>query len=426
MKIALIEAFTPERRDRLFYPLGLAYLGGYLKNAHPEVDVRICQSIEEVMDFGPDIAGISSASPYIITASSMARRMKRELAVPVILGGAHISTLPESLPESVDAGVIGEGELTFLELIEHYMEKGWKSEELFQIPGLALHAQGRVRLSPARPPLTDLDSIPFPMREWAGLSPSLQWMFSSRGCPYKCSFCSSSALWKGYRAHSPVYVASELSYLVRRFDMNLCIFMDDLFAVDLKRILKLKELIREKVDHPLQFSATIRAELASPEMCRALKEMGTSYVHLGLETGSDRILKSMKCTASTVETNRKALQVCCQEGLNPVGSFIIGAPDEGEEELEETYRFIRDNLRTGMMKSFSFSPLVPFPGTEVWRYAVARGLLDPSALNWVALDIDIRSFTMSDYVLLTDRMGREKFLDYFKKLKALYDEYCPA
>ncbi|MGV8123704.1 MAG: B12-binding domain-containing radical SAM protein [Candidatus Xenobiia bacterium LiM19] len=424
MKVALLEASTLDKERHIFYPLGLAYLAGYLKKALPDVEVYISSDFDEFMERGADLAGISATSPAYQVAAQLAQRIKREHNIPVILGGAHISTFPESLDPSFDAAVIGEGEETFSEVVRYFInhKKSAGVKDMMDISGLAVHLDGRVGRTPSRPPISDLDSLPFPMRIWRGIQPHLQWLFSSRGCPGKCAFCASPRLWKGYRAHSPAHVLAELRELISRFGLSFFIFMDDLFAVDRKRVEAMKTLFSRELAQKLSLTVTLRAELATESMTSLLREMGAGFVHLGLESGSERVLNYLKGTASHVKTNEKALEICSSSGLHAVGSFIIGAPDETEEELDETYRFIKKSMDRGIMKSFSFSPLVTFPGTAVWDYAIAKGLISPQKMNWRALDIDLRHFDGRGYVLLTDRMSRERFMYHFRRFKALYDE----
>jgi len=428
MKVALLEASTLDRERHIFYPLGLACLAGYLRKVMPEVEVYICTDFEELRARGADLAGITSTSPAYQVAIEMAGKIKKEYDIPVVLGGAHISTLPESLDPVFDCAVTGEGEVTFSEVVRHFMEnKGpAASAGLSEIRGIAFPADDTVILTPSRPEIADLDSLPFPMRVWKGIEPHLQWLFSSRGCPGKCAFCSSPRIWKSYRAYSPARVLEELREMMSRFGMNFFIFMDDLFAVDRKRVEAMKELFSRELPCRLNLTVTLRAELAKKSMTDTLKEMGVNFVHLGIESGSERTLRYLKGTASHVKTNEKALETCTASGLNAVGSFIIGAPGETEEELEDTYRFIERCLKRGIMKSFSFSPLVTFPGTAVWYYAWEKGLISPYNMDWRTLDIDLRHFDGKDYALLTDRMSRERFMYHFRRLKALYDESVAA
>ncbi|MDQ7822863.1 MAG: radical SAM protein [Candidatus Eremiobacteraeota bacterium] len=422
LKIALFEAYDPSRKDRVFYPLGLASLASHVKKAFRGVSVRICRDREELLSAKPSMVGISSTSPAIPFAVAMAREVKEELGIPVILGGAHISTLPESLAPLFDAGVIGEGEATFAALVDLFLKEGKLSpSSLIEREGIVFHDGSSLRKTPHRAPIADLDSLPFPERAWTGVVSQVQWLFSSRGCPARCAFCASSAIWRGYRLHSPAYVAREAGELVKRFNSPFLIFMDDLFAVSQERVEAVAAALKEVAGPSFSSTVTLRADRATESLCGALRAMGAGFVHIGIESASDRVLAKLKCGTTTAAQNQKALDVASAAGLSPVGSFIIGAPGEEEEDLEATYRFIERNLARGTMKSFSFSPLVPFPATPVWHDAKDRGLIDPLAMDWPSLDIDVRTFTGERYMLLNDRMSHDRFMYHFRRMKDLFD-----
>jgi len=424
MKIALLEAAVPGRKDSLFYPLGLAYCASYAKKRFEDMEITICRDLDEVLAAEPSLVGISATSPAFPSAARACLAIKEQLAIPVILGGAHISGLPLSLPPCFDAAVIGEGEAIFAEVLELCRKRGKLHEaDLAGLRGVAFRHGGRVVVTSPAPPIEDIDSIPPPMREWQGVDSLMQWSFSSRGCPFRCIFCASSTIWRGYRAHSPEYVIHELDGLIRRFGLTFCIFMDDLFAVDLRRVQAISVLLKETIEKPLNLTVTLRADSASPELCGLLREMGVSFVHLGIESGSERVLRSLKCGTTSVLVNSRALRTCREAGLNAVGSFILGAPGEEECDLDATYRFIESHLGDGSMKSFSFSPMVPFPGTAIWDGAVKKGLIDPLTLDWESLDIDIRSFDGSRYQLLCDSVSRERFMYHVERVRELFKGY---
>jgi anaerobic magnesium-protoporphyrin IX monomethyl ester cyclase len=427
MKIALLEAAVPTRTDRIFYPLGLAYCAAYGKKCYPDLEVAICRDLEELLMAEPDLVGISTTSPAFRHAVRCAEEITRIQGVPVILGGAHISGLPESLPPVFAAAVLGEGEVAFAALVKIFREKGkLEPSSMAGIPGLAVPQGSRVALTAPAAPLANLDSLPFPLREWKGVDSPLQWSFSSRGCPFQCIFCASSTIWKGYRAHSPGYVIGELKELITRFGLTFCIFMDDLFAVDIKRVRALSSLIKESLDKAPQLTVTLRADNASAEMCELLRNMGVNFVHLGLESGSERIVKTLKCGTTSVQVNQQALFTCREAGLNAVGSFILGAPGEEEEDFLATYAFISENLKEGLLKGFSFSPMVAFPGTAIWKEAVRKGVLTPSTLDWESLDIDIRSFTGERYLLLSEHISRARFMYHVERVRDLFLSTLPA
>ena len=422
MRIALLEAFDPTRPDRVFMPMGLAYVGAWLERHLPEVEVHVVEDPSRALDLEPDLVGISAVSPNFPDALDLAREIRDHLGVPVILGGPHITALPESLPETCAVGVLGEGEETMQDVVALLQRKGrLDPEDLAGIPGLVHHAAGGPSVTLPRPPLKPLDRIPFPKRDWPGIERVPQWSFTSRGCPYRCRFCSTARFWESYRMHSARYVVDELKTLVERFDLDFHILMDDLFAVNLPRLAEIAQLARAELGRPLELTATIRADLVTPPMCHLLREVGVTICHLGLESGSDRVLSYLKKETTTAARNQEALDLLAEHGLLAVGSFIVGSPVEEEEDLRLTWRFVRRNLRAGKLLSFTFGPLVAFPGTAVWEEARARGLVDERKVDWRALDIDLRHFDLARYTLLSP-LSRRRFGEWFRRFHDLWEE----
>jgi radical SAM superfamily enzyme YgiQ (UPF0313 family) len=421
MRIALFEAFEDRKTGRVFNPLGLGYLTSYLMRKIPEAEVSIFQDLEEGISWEPDLAGISCMSPTFPAAREMASVIKAKTGIPLILGGPHISALPRTLPEEFSAGVLGEGEETFGEIVS-LLDRGQKMipETLEKIPGLVFRDGEKPVLSPPRPLIEPLDSIPHPWRLWKGFDPNTTWIFTSRGCPYSCRFCFSSHYWKKCRFFSPGYVAEEIRLLVERHGLLFLVVMDDLFAIDPRRLTDIRYEMQGLP--PLNLVATIRAELATEELCLILRSMGVAYVQLGLESGSDRVLKYLKGDSASVSGNQLALDLCRKHDISAVASFIIGSPGETPEDLEATCRFIEENLASGKLKSFTFGPLVPFPGTPLWDEAVSRGLIDLENLDWTALDIDLRTFDLSRYMLLDEALTLREFEIFFNRLQELSRE----
>lgn len=422
MRIALLEAWDSSRPERVFMPMGLAYLASWIEAHVPEVVVRLFPELAQALDWAPDLVGISAVTPNFPEAEAMARQVRRCLDVPLVLGGPHITGLPESLPDSFSAGVLGEGELTFQEIVSLMKRSGRLApEDLCGVPGVVYHTPAGPRLTGRRPLLSPLDRIPFPKRDWPGLPGQAQWSFTSRGCPYACRFCSTAEFWGSYRMHSARYVVEELNDLIDRFDVSFHVLMDDLFAVNPNRLEEISGLFRRELRRPLQLTAAIRADLVTPRICRLLREVGVGVCQIGLESGSDRVLSYLKRQTTTARRNQEALDLLAEHGIRVVGSFILGAPREEEEDLEQTWRFLCQNLSTGRLFAFTFGPLVAFPGTEVWTEARERGLVHEKWTDWRALDIDLRHFDLDRYIMLGS-LSRERFRDWFRRFYDLWEE----
>lgn len=380
MKIGFIKA-TNEIDVQWFKPLAFGYLKGYLdKNLKSPVSMALLDTPEELDEF--DIVAISSTSQDYAQAIQIARSMKQKNRNTVmVLGGHHITYLPETLTEDFDIGVRGEGEQTFLDLINYFQKNGFVliPEKLKKILGVIFRENGNLMATEKRP-LLDLDALPHPDRKSGGS----QYIFTSRGCPFKCSFCSSSAFWEKTRFFSANYVVEEIEQLLQQFPgMKQVPIWDDLFIADKKRLMKIIDLVEARgINKKVNFSFSVRANLVDDEMCIALKRLNVVGVAFGAESGSDRILKLMNKGAA-VQQNQKALDLLQTYGIPVMCSFIVGWPTETEEEVRKTFEFILQNIAAGKLSnSNAVNILMPIPGTALWDTAVHDGLIDLDHFDW--------------------------------------------
>lgn len=429
MRVALIEASDPQRPAQVYMPMGLAYLKSWLERGDRH-QVLLARTVGEALAFHPHVIGISAVSPNFPYAQELALSIRRQSDLPIILGGPHISSSPKTLPAVFTAGVLGEGEATCSELLDLLESNPYPlTQDLAKIAGLAYHAESQgsctsmrnesqaaaehICITSPRAMIGRIDDIPSPDRSWADPNTPL-WSFSSRGCPFRCTFCSTASFWSRYRLHSPAYVAKELKELLISRKPNLHIFMDDLFAANLERLRDLKAHFDRELPYSVPLAITVRADLVTEAICQALKDLNVQFCHLGLESASDRVLSYLKAQTTTVEINQRALDLLHKYKLSAVGSFIIGAPGEEDEDIAATWRFISDNLDTGRLQSFSFGPLVAFPGTKVWDYGCEKGIIDPDNIDWRSLDIDLRAFDLNKYTLFSP-LERRRFGEWFDR-----------
>ncbi|MBM3462322.1 MAG: B12-binding domain-containing radical SAM protein [Armatimonadetes bacterium] len=422
MKVVLLEAHDPSRPGRLFMPMGIAYVGAYLERYESDCQTFVVETLEQGLALEPDFVGVSSVTPNFPYATEMAEAIRAQRDVPVVIGGPHITGLPSSLPEAFAAGALGEGEDTFLDLVRTHRADGRLGpDNLSEIAGIVHHAEGGPRVTKPRPFIRPLDNIPNPKRDWPGVNAGGLWSFSSRGCPYRCRFCSTAEFWESYRVHSARYVIDELNAIIDGFDSHYHCFMDDLFAVNIKRLQEIVEIASTELKRKMDLTVTIRADLVNDRMCKLLKAINVKYCHLGLESGSDRVLTYLKKESTTAARNQEAIDKLSEHGICSIGSFIIGAPMEEEEDLQQTYDFIDRNVRNAKLMSFTFGPLVAFPGTAVWEDAKKKGLVDEHNIDWKSLDIDIRFFDPERYKLLAP-ISRDRFTYWFHRFNALWED----
>ena len=367
-----------DAHDRSHYPsLCFAYLAAYARQQMPEVRVIVARDAQEAVAARPDLVGFSASSVNIQTAVRQASRIKTKLGVPLMLGGVHLSALPHRLPPPFDLGVIGEGEQTFVELLQAFSDTGkLEPRSLKDIAGLAIRDEQEVVLTAPRAPIEDLSTIPLPDRSVLGGDWTQAHVVTSRGCPYTCRFCSSKKLWGALRTFPVETVLAEVDELVQKYQTREIHFFDDLFAADLSRLTAIADgLLERGYPGKIGFSCTVRAELATEAMFDQLRRLGVRRVTFGAESASPRILKWLKGAGASVEANQRMLDLAHGHGMICSPSFIKGSPGETGDDLLATYDFVLRGIRERKIDYFEVHCLTPFPGTAVWDLARERGVV---------------------------------------------------
>lgn len=405
MKILLIDVFDNEDKNQTkYYSLGLGYLVSFLpKDIKEKIDVKIInnQFEKEIVFFKPDIVGLSCTSQNFNRAKEIAKFCK-ERNIIVIVGKSHISAIPECLDKNMDIGIIGEGEQTFSEVVEMFIKKEFTKENLKRIKGIIFHNEDNLIQTEDRPLINDIDSIPFPDRDLLNIKKGDDfYMFTSRGCPYKCRFCFSSRFWGKVRFYSPKYVVDEIKYLVDRYKPLRITFCDDLFIADPERLRGLVELIKEqKFYKKVKFTVSARANLINDNSAKLIKEMGADIVCLGLESGNEMVLKFLKDDFVNIQDNIAAINYLKKYNLQVSASFIIGSPSETREQVLETLNFIKKSK----LDLFEINVLLPLPGTPIWEYALQKGLVSVN-MDWSKLDGDFLH-NYKNYIILSEKLDR--------------------
>lgn len=417
MKLALVSVDMVENLP----PLGLGYLASYLKeyaNFENTVVVDKEEQMPRLRKEKPDIVGISATTLDFNRAWNLARQVKEELQVPVLLGGFHLTAVPHKMPKEFDIGVLGEGEDSLVELVNVFEKKGsFEAGDLAKIKSLAYRENGRMKMTERRANIQPMDKIPFPdrklfkMKEFY-LKPARHTydklsigtsIITTRGCMYNCVFCSQTGFWQGsMRFFSPEYVVAEMKEIVDNYKIDLLRIMDDLFVVNKKRVARIAELMKkEGITDKVELHVFGRTNLLDEQMCRHLKAMNANYINFGLESGSEKILKFLKKGSVTVEQHKKALGLCQKHDLKADASFIFGTPGETKEDIYKTFELMRHPA----LKSSMIFQLTPLPSSAIWNHAEKRGLINEN-IDWDILHANIGNKRLP---WMNEAMSQEEF-----------------
>lgn len=378
-------------------PMGLTYIAAHLQQELGLEDVHIEVDIDQVLAHQPDLVGISSYTQTYPKALAGAWQIKRELGIPVILGGPHMNALPEGLPKGgpFDLGAYGESEQTAVELVRRFLENRWDPTQFGDIPGIVFYnSAGELVKTPPAPAIEDLDQLCLPRREllkawFPTLGTVGQWrqgLYTSRDCPFRCRFCIHSVIQGMPRYHSVERVITELEIILRDYPQQKIITIyDDIFVVSKKRLAALVQAIREAGIHKkVGFVAMIKPSTFNQEVALLLKDMNVKLVSFGFETGSAKVLKYLKGPGARLSQHQEVIDLCRRYHLRTTGYFIMGSPVETPSDLARTYWFIRHNIE--QLYSAGTFCLIPFPGTRFWEdYRQATGKT-PDHLGWEVFD----------------------------------------
>jgi len=356
----------------------LAYLAGTLRQANTATDLAIIDSkferlnfvdtLKRALDFRPDIVGFTAFTNEINPAADMASLIREKLPdALMVIGGVHVTAIPiETMREFpiFDLAVVGEGELTFNDLCRAL--PGASTEELLSIPGLCVRTERGPLLSPPRNRILELDQIPFPA--WDLMPPAgTYYIQTARGCPFACKFCMNPG-GKVHRTRSVENTLEEIRLVTDNYKPHTIWYGDEIFTVDVPHT---KSLLRAKIKaglhHRFRWGATTHVRFVDDELFELMHQSRAFLVGFGIETGDEEKLKLIG-KGTTVEMMLKA-RAGARKARVPITTYcILGQPDETVASIYNTI-----NLAVKLNPELPiFGIMVPYPGTEVARYA-ARG-----------------------------------------------------
>jgi radical SAM superfamily enzyme YgiQ (UPF0313 family) len=373
-RISFIEAGSPGLHIFSRFPiprLGAVLLSTILRERGYEVKAFIEDVAEPDWSFieSSDIVCISTITSTAIKAYSMGERLKA-LGIPVIMGGAHPTFLPDESLEYADFVIRGEGEYSLVELLEH-LEKG--TPALTAIKGLSYRERdGKNVHNPSGEFIKDLDSLPEPdfslVHEWA-MSNTYP-VSTSRGCPFDCKFCSVIQMFgRNYRFKSVEATLKEMRY-VASVSKATKFIVDDNFTADKKRT---REILRGMIAEGIKtrWSAQVRTDVArDPELLRLMADSGCHTLYIGFESINAGTLKAYN-KKQELEDIISCVRAVKEHGIHIHGMFVLGADTDDVETIRGTADFATGHG----IDTIQFLILTPLPGTPLFREMTESGRL---------------------------------------------------
>lgn len=370
-------------------PLGIAYVAAVLEREGHEVEIvdtavenmGVPDAATYILSRSYDAIGLSVQTPMYGNFQKLIQMIKPHLnGTPIIAGGPHASIYPDQTLErnpEIDFTVYGEGELTIPGIMD--VIEGKKDPK--DVLGIAYRKDGKV-IKTAEPDfIRDIDNLPYPARHLLKMEkyeampstvknmPMLH-MIASRGCPFRCTFCSSASIMKRtYRYHSPKRVVDEMEHLKDEYGVREICFQDDLFTVNKKWVSDICNLLIQRgLDKHLSWTCHTRVNTVDRELAKLMKKAGCWQMHMGVESASQELLDRIQ-KGTTPEQARNTVKILKEEGIVIRCYFILGLPGETREDALRTIAFAKE-IDPDYAK---FSLTTPYPGTELYDQLLREG-----------------------------------------------------
>jgi anaerobic magnesium-protoporphyrin IX monomethyl ester cyclase len=374
-------------------PLNLLTLAAYAKKfGH---DVIIADQIagdnvfKKIEEFKPDFVGITGTTAVIADAYEIADWCKSK-GHKTILGGVHVTIMPEEGLKHADFVVCGEGEDALVKILSGEAKEGIvKGEIIKDLDSLPKLDRELVNVNFYQ---TGRDRVPGAHLHFVPKGHKLSSILAQRGCPYRCIFCHNS--WRGLpiRFNSAKHIIDEMKELEDKYGVQAIFFMDDDFLFSKSRNIEFCKLYKE-AGLKMIWGCQTRVTSVDLELLKAIKAVNCLQINYGFESGSQRILSLLKNNMTTVEQNREAIKLTKEAGILACGTFMIGNPTETEEDIEMTKKFVLENEVDG----FGVAITTPYPGTKLWEMCKEKGVIpDETKIDWRKFNFYNLTFALCD------------------------------
>ena len=379
--------------EKLFPPLGIAYLAGQLKELGIPVTVADCtfmgfeEAVDRIVASRPAVVGISVMVTMSRNASELLKDLRERLPVTLFIAGGPLPTVnPALFADQFDAVFCGEGDVTFPRFCRDYLASGKTPRDMETMdpasyPGLYIKRDGQVRSSPPVHHTSGvLDPLPLPDRSFfdhpryqAAMEKNTGCKQTSlivtRGCPFSCDFCSKPVWGDLFRKPPLEKIFREIDEIITLGYTCLWI-ADDCFTLDTGYLTAFcREMIRR--DRPVSWTCLSRVDRLTPDLVGLMKDAGCIRVYLGLESGSNETLALMNKRV-TVEQGVRAVRLFSLAGIGTAGFFMVGYPGETIDSIESTFALA---LSLPLDEAWFTIPL-PLPGTPLFARVADSAIWD--------------------------------------------------
>jgi len=351
-------------------PLGLSWISAVLKRAgftargyDLQVEGMDLEKLgKRIKQVQPKIVGVQFHGQVSFNHSmDVVKYVRKNFpGVPIVTGGQQATFRPMPILEEGGVGFLvqGEGEFVMLELVKHLLGLP-DAKPLDAIPSLMYRRNGAIIANARAPRIEDLDSIPLPDRDAFDWQKYPQWVImTSRGCPFRCAFCSSTSFWGNtVRFRSAENVLAEMQQLVEKYEVTSFLILDDTFTLNKPRLEKICQgIIDRKL--PITWGCGTRTDQIDEKALGWLKAAGCVEISFGLETANPASLELIKKDVS-VEQQRQGILLTKQAGLQARVSVMIGLPHESRAEIKNTLDFLIETEPN----EIQIYPIMPYDGT---------------------------------------------------------------
>lgn len=421
-------------------PLGLAYIAAVLEGNGLEVGIidmfankiRPEQVLKVIKDTGPEVVGFSVLTPVADDVKELIGRLRLvDKKVKVVLGNTHASCFAHQLLEkgSADIVVRGEGEIPMLGLCKILSNGG----NLAAVKGISYSVNGNIFHNPDGEITENLDDLSFPAFHLLDLDNYKEFpllsvynrrflpISASRGCPYRCYFCSQDKVSKRPRYRDVKRVVAEMEYMHQRFKAGYFGFTDAYFPFsETSGIEFCEEIMRHNLHQRIRWITESRVDKVSKNLLKLMKKAGLRLIMYGIEVGSQKILDRIN-KKTTLQQARQALSYTKEAGILSLGLYMLGLPGETEQTCRETIEFAKE-LDTDIAK---FNIAVPYPGSQFFKDCIrAKEIENPERFtSWYdsfRLNPDCAIFSNSglDYRALV-RLQRKAMVYYYLRFRIM-------